>query len=151
LFLSFLAFSSPVDNLINYVVHNLQLKKNKTISQVCMLVLRLLSGMCRNSLRWCNYSVIGGLFTVMAVGSGACFTTASAITGKYSEQTVTNWNTAGFATATAVAVTPLTLTNIVRVLLGRASTIRMTRQRRFLFFYFAFLAAILISCVTLRF
>ena len=37
-----------------------------------------------------HYSFIGGLFSVLAVGSGACFTTTSAITGSHSAQTVAN-------------------------------------------------------------
>jgi magnesium-transporting ATPase (P-type) len=95
--------------------------------------------------------LVGLLFTLMAVGSGVCFTIASSITGKYSDATVTDWNTAGFALATAVAVTPLALTNVVKVILGRARAIQMTKKRRFLFLYFAFLATVLVTCLSLRF
>jgi hypothetical protein len=61
-------------------------------------------------IRLSNHSLVGCLLTVVAVGSGGCFTTACVITDNHSGQTVANGNTAGLAAAKTVAATPLTLT-----------------------------------------
>jgi hypothetical protein len=98
-----------------------------------------------------HHSLIGVFFAILAIGSGACFTIASAITEKHSARTVADWNTAGFAAATAFAITPITLTNIVKVILGRARVIRTDRRKRFLVFYVVFLGLILGGSLWLRF
>ena len=67
----------------------------------------------------------------MAIGAGVCFTVASAITAKRTALDEAYWNTFGYAAATVATVTPLTLTNVLKFVLGKARSIHINRNKRF--------------------